>query len=786
MSTLLVPWLAFPAVLAVLSLGCGLLLERVSGLRLPGTLVLPAGLAVLSLVAQLATMTAATARLAVPAVVLVAVAGLAPAVRFTDRRPDRWAAGAAVATLAAYAAPIVLSGRATFAGYIKLDDDSTLLALTDRAMEHGRSLAGVAPSTYFRTLDILLAHGYPLATFMPLGVGHALVRDDALWLYQPCMAFMAAMLALSLYELGGRLIDRRWLRALAAFVAAQSALLYGYALWGGIKELGTAWAVPLLAALVLPAVRGDRARHLIPFAAVTALLFGVLNLGAVVWVAPALAVALVVVLRERGPRAALRTVAAFAGFLAMLGLPTVVVAPDFLSSNIVSFDPLANLIKPLSPLQVAGIWPVGDFRVDPPSVAATHVLVALTLAAAAAGVLWAIRRREWGLPTYVAGAVASSLVLYWASSPWIAGKAFATASPAVPLAALTVAGLLFRASRPVEGAVLAAIVSGGVLWSNVLQYHDAWLAPGDQLAELAPIGSRFAGDGPALMTEYQPYAVRHFLRKLDSEGASELRVRPVTLRTGATLDKGYSANLDDFRLDAILVYPTLVLRRSPVESRPPSPYNLVWRRRWYEVWQRPQLPARAILEHLSLGTDLQPAAVPRCRDVLRLARLARTNGGTLAAVVRPADVVADLTQASHPPTWGASQGTLVPAGPGTVEASVELGATGRWGVWIGGAYRDRLEATVDGRRIAVLRNHLEHFGQYTQLGTLELAGGPHSVTLRYGGPDLHPGSGGPQFNIGPVVLSRTTADLPVTYVQPSDARFLCGKTLDWVEALGSS
>jgi hypothetical protein len=697
---------------------------------------------------------------------------------------DGWAAAAALFALAAYAAPIVLSGHATFAGYIKLDDDSSLLAVTDRAMEYGRSLAGLEPSTYLRVLQTLLAQGYPLATFMPLGVGRALVGGDALWLYQPCLAFMAAMLALSLYELGGTLIGSRRLRAAVAFIAAQSALLYGYALWGGIKELGTAWAVPLLAAVVPPAIRAERLRHLIPLAAVSALLLGVLNVGAAVWLAPALAFALVAMLRARGLRHALRAVAAFAAFLAVLAFPTIVSAPKFISSNIVSFSPLANLLRPLSPLQIAGIWPVGDFRFHPGLAGSTDLLVAVALAAAGGGVVWALRRRVWELPLFVVGAVASAFVLYGTSSPWIAGKAFATASPAVPFAALTACALLIQGGRLVEGAVLAVVVAGGVLWSNVLQYHDAWLAPRSQLAELAPIGNRFAGAGPALMTEYQPYGVRHFLRKLDPEGASELRVRPVPLRTGEPLSPGYSANIDDFQLDAILIYRTLVLRRSPVESRPPSPYRLVWSGRWYEVWQRQQSYAR-ILEHLSLGNDLQPAAVPSCADVRHLAGLAGSSG-LLATVLRPADVSVDLSQALHPPGWGTGQGSLVPAGAGTVEASVQLPASGRWGVWLGGAYRDRLEAIVDGRRIAVVRNHLEHFGQYTQLGELELTRGTHRVTLRYGGPDLHPGSGGVQFEIGPLVLSRTTANLPVTYVRPSDAGSLCGKNLDWVEAIAGS
>src|SRR5438046_1051792 len=107
LTTLLVPWLALPAVLAVLSFGCGLLLERISALRLPGTLVLPSGLAMLSLVAQLATMSASTARLAVPAVVAAAVAGFGLSLGRLGRRLDGWAAAAALAALAVYAAPII-------------------------------------------------------------------------------------------------------------------------------------------------------------------------------------------------------------------------------------------------------------------------------------------------------------------------------------------------------------------------------------------------------------------------------------------------------------------------------------------------------------------------------------------------------------------------------------------------------------------------------------------------------------------------------------------------------
>src|SRR5439155_14189586 len=112
--------------------------------------------------------------------------------RLRSLRPDAWAAAAGACAYAVYAAPVVLSGRATFAGYIKLDDTATYLAMLDRVMTHGRSLAGLAPSTYDATLATSLDYGYPVGSFVPLGVGHQLLGTDAAWLWQPYVAFLGA------------------------------------------------------------------------------------------------------------------------------------------------------------------------------------------------------------------------------------------------------------------------------------------------------------------------------------------------------------------------------------------------------------------------------------------------------------------------------------------------------------------------------------------------------------------------------------------------------------------
>ena len=250
MTGLLIAWVLFPLVLAALSLGCGLLVEAASGIRLRGALLLPTGFAAIIVIAQLVTLSPSTARFAPWVVAAVALAGLLLSRPWQDRRPDRWPVAAGIGTFAAYAAPVVLSGSATFAGWIKLDDGATWLAMTDRLMTHGRSLAGVPASTYELYLKGYLGTGYPVGSFLPFGVGGRLVGEELAWLIQPYMAFAAAMLALAVYGLVSRAIDSRALRALTAFVATQSALLYGYVLWGGLKEVVATALIALAAALV--------------------------------------------------------------------------------------------------------------------------------------------------------------------------------------------------------------------------------------------------------------------------------------------------------------------------------------------------------------------------------------------------------------------------------------------------------------------------------------------------------------------------------------------------------
>ena len=787
--SLLVCWVAFPLALAAISIGCGLLLEQASGRRLPGALLLPAGLALVIVAAGFATLWDATAELALPLVVGLAVVGFVLAFPWRDRAVDWWAVGAAVATFAVFAAPIVLSGSATFAGYITLDDTATWLALTDRAMEHGRSLAGLAPSTYQAILGEYMGTGYPLGAFLPLGVGHKLVGQDSAWLFQPLIAFYGASLALGLYALISRLVGPRPVRALVAFVAAQPALLYAYGIWSGIKEFAAAALIVLAVALLSWTVAElRRSRELVPAAVAIAALMITLTVAGAVWLAGAALAALALALQRYGRRIAVP--AAFVVALALaLAVPALVTAGGFFrhataADVLTKGSELGNLVRPLNGLQLLGIWPAGDFRFSPGHRPVTYVLIAMAIAAALVGLVWAVRRRAWGVALYAGTAALGCAVFVSRGSPWVDGKALVTAAPAFVLVGMLGAAFLLQSRWRLVGAALGAAVAGGVLWSNALAYHQVWLAPRGQLRELETIGKEFAGQGPALMTEFQPYGPRHFLRELDAEGASEFRRRLVPLRTGRQLAKGQYADIDDFQLSGILVYRTLVLRRSPIGSRPPSSFELVRPGRFYDVWQRVDGSPR-ILEHYPLGGGYQAGGRAPCGQVERLARVAQAAGGRLVAATSAPTVELDLSRASLPSSWEPASGdpaSVLPRGSGRADATVFVPVGGSYGVWLGGSFRGRAEVSVDGRTVGAQRHRLNWTGQFTGFGDVILARGEHRVTLRYEEGGLRPGSGGEPFPFGPLVLARSSfSQLP--FVDAVGVSSLCGRRLDWIEAV---
>jgi hypothetical protein len=738
---------------------------------------------------QFAISTDATAELAIPLIVALGAFGLITgwSAGLLNGRLPTWEIGSALGVYLVFAAPIVLSGEPTWAGYIKLDDTATWMGLTDHAFEFGRHVGGLPPSTYEALVAINAGNGYPVGSFVPMALMGKLVDQDIAWTIQPSMAIMAAILTLLLAELTRPVLRRVAARAAVAFLAGQSAMLLGYSLWGGVKEVAAATLLALGPLLGWQAIVQERARFpwLLPAIPAAAFLT-VLGPGGAVWLVPTLLPLLYVAWRRLEHRRAFAL--AWKSLVALLvaTLPQLITPNGFFNpfqKFLFEATELGNLPKPLSLIHVMGIWPAEDFRYDPHlKVVVTLAVVTLTVLAGFAAYT-AVRDRDYSFSAYAIGGGVAFLMVYAVGSPWIDGKAMTIISPGLLMAGLTgVALMIERTPFRIEGWIVGAIAAGLIGWSSFLAYHGVWLAPRAEHIELQRIGDRFAGRGPALMTEGSIYGTRHFLRRLDAEGAKDLRRNQVTLRDGSLPDNAPYVDLDMIAPGELARYRLLVFRRSPVTSRPGGDFRLAYAGKYYEVWERTASPTSGKVDHLPLGEPPEDSAVPDCAAVEALAARSGPRGVLVAA--RPRDTQRlDLRGAAIPQSWASDPGLFWPRSAGMLTTDISVGTAGEYTVWIGGDIYDELQVSIGGHTAPAVRDALNTNG-YEPIGPFHLDAGSQTMTITSHGSDLHPGSATSSVTpLGPVILERIQpADRGTVTVPGSDSRALCNQRWDWIEA----
>ena len=792
--TLAAAWVAFPLVCCAVALGCGLLVEWIADTRLPRPLLLPLGLALVVIVSQLATYGEATAALATPALVALALAGLVLG-RARLRGPvDRWAVAMAVGVFGVYALPVLASTEATFLGYGILTDTAIHFELVDHLMEEGRDHSGLARSSYQETVRGYLIHAYPTGSHTALGALLPLAGLEVPWAYQPFLALISAMTALSLYALLTSAVAARPLRALAAFIAAQPGLVYAFSLQGSIKELATIWALALTAALVVPFLR-DRTgwRRVVPLAVASAAGIGVISLSIAPWLGPILLVSLVALARRR-PRRDWRRIgsatAAFAIATVVMSFPSLAAAGTFVTEHrgfLTAQEELGNLIGHLDPLQVFGIWPRGDYRF-PLEVndEVGYVLIGVAALAAVLGLVLVAWNRLWSPLLFIAVSVFGCLFVLRQGSPWADAKALAIVSPAVVLASMLGTVALRTMGRRVEAAIVAAAIVFGVVWTNVLAYGEADVAPRGRLLELDRIGQRIAGQGPTLYTEHEEFA-KYFLRAGAPTGSSE-RVPgiPTILSNGQESPSGFSHDLDQLALPYVRRFRTIVLRRSPVHSRPPANYRRTFSGRYYDVWQRPRRGGLEVVAHTPLGDAVQPGGRLACPDARSAALQARRIRGRLAYAPRPRVPV--LTPAEARRTGAIELDTdpllLRQRGEGRISGSIRVPRDGRYTIWLAGSFGLPYTVRIDGRRAGTVENELGDRREFLSLGEVSLRRGRRRVEAVAAGPDLRPGRASKTRHVGMLVLNPSSRrELPARVVPVGRWRALCRAPVDWIEVV---
>ena len=356
----------------------------------------------------------------------------------------------AIAVYVVYLAPVLATGEPTFTGYVKLDDTATWMAMTDRVLSFGHDLSGLAPSTYETTLHFYLTGGEPVGAMLPWGIGHQLVGEDLAWVV-PAVSGDARRDA-GAVDLGARRpagplapAARRG-RVHRRAVGADLRLLAVGRDQGGRGRVGAG----LQRRLRDPRDRGARADPVVhPAGRGDFAMLGVFGFGGAVWLASTLVVVGLVAVRIWLRRYGRLQLVGLAVLIGALAVGLIRGAQNFVNTqSALTSVQLGNLVAPLRGIQLLGIWPAGDFRVNPPNAPTlTHLLIWLVIVSAIVGVVAAVRRRAWALLLYPAAALVGVALTYWKGSPWVLGKALATASPALLLVGLVGMAILIDAPR---------------------------------------------------------------------------------------------------------------------------------------------------------------------------------------------------------------------------------------------------------------------------------------------------------------------------------------------------
>ncbi len=413
------------------------------------------------------------------AYVLTRVEGLGDAVR---RGVPIELAAVALASL-----PFIIEGRFGILGTSLNPDMSQHLFAVDRLLVGGS--------------ERLISDGYPLGPHSIVAALSALGPStvhafDGLTL---AIAVATCLAALALLEPLGP-----WRRAVGALCVGFAYLVAAYLVQGAFKETIQALFVLAFAIGLGELARGWSARGAGP-RPLRALPLAVLAIGSVyaysfpglLWLGGALAIWALVELGRawrRAGAAEARLLARLAApaALAAIGLLAVAIAPesgrivDFASFE--TFNPsgagLGNLFNRLSPLEALGIWPSGDFRVEPGDGAvpafAFYLGGALALAALAYGLRWWWRRGERAVPAALAAAALLWLYALVAGTAYQEAKALVLGAPLVMM--ISVRAILEQAPDIPEA-------------RKILRRRSlAILGPEPRAARQGATGGRRAGD----------------------------------------------------------------------------------------------------------------------------------------------------------------------------------------------------------------------------------------------------------------------------------------------------
>jgi hypothetical protein len=291
-----------------------------------------------------------------------------------------------------------------------------------------------------------------------------------------------------------------------------------------------------------------------------------------------------------------------------------------------------RLFSSVSPREVLGVWPEGDFRVDAAGDAGTLIATLVGLAAAAFAAWWWAKRRDLAIPATLAAALLVYAAARVLGGIHVEAKALAVMAPVAMLFVLTA----LLAPRRLQGparyafAALALVFVVGAAGSTFLALRAAPVGTETRAEELEQLRDEVEGKPVLLLVadRFGPYRLRG--AKVGSPGGY-VPSREVSARPGKRWDQGRALDFDSVTHKVLNGYRYVITSNAAYGSSPPPEFKPVATTRSYTLWRRErQTPARGVIEPPDAPGALLDCTRPAGR------RLSEETG---TATVIPAPVV---------------------------------------------------------------------------------------------------------------------------------------------------
>jgi hypothetical protein len=647
---------------------------------------------------------------------------------------------AALAILVALAIPFLVSGRWGLLG-VGFNND---LGLHLAWAEWLRSGFGPAPDP-----------GYPLG---PHGLAVATAAVPGLGLGQAFVGEIVAIGVLTgLTALGALAEMRPGRRILAAAMVALPYLAASYFAQAAFKETAEAlfvlaFAIFLLEPGGLPGGAWARLRLALPPLALAGGIFFSYSFAGIAWplaIGVLWSLTLAPVRQALRPRSLLRFLlrpATLLTIIVLAGLAVVatVVGPFGFAS---SFNKVAgsNTYGPVSPIELLGVWPTSNYRLD--AVGGAHLTGlagAIAVLALLAGVAWWVRRGELTIPVALGACAALYLVSLPFSGDYSQAKALMIAAPLAMLVAIRplLTELGGRRAEKLTGAqqigpsasrfgglvrvgwvVLAVAFVGGSVYSSFLALRDAPVGPAGHGAELEAFLPVVHGK-PVLYAGQDRYAAYELLGADTHVPLVEFpdpEVSPSPEKPFDTGDAYSPIDFDSFSRGTLDRFQYVITGRAAWNSQAPPNFKRLAATPSYVLWERtgPTPEDRHVLLEGTEAGALAGCAAPELRILLaNPGRASLFPGAVIGAKSRWSDgsvlgTGAETTQALDLPagSWNLSIQYFSPF-------DLTLSAPG---------FEEPLKAALDGQRPNTIS--LGNNGQFWPAGRYESKGGKTKFTL---------------------------------------------------------